>query len=467
MGFTSFVILAEMRTGSNFLEASLNSFEGISSYGELFNPHFVGQHNKDALFGISLDQREADPFSLLGAIREKTDGLAGFRLFSDHDPRVLEYVLAEPSCAKIVLTRNPLESYISLKIAAETGQWKLSDLQKRKDAKVGFDLKEFQDHLDTQRQFQSDINAVLQRTGQAAFHIRYEDVGEVEILNGLARFLGAPDQIKSVSNKTKKQNPGRLEDKVSNFSEMTQLLASFDLFGLDQPLDFEHSRGSAVPSYVAGSEVPLLYLPIANGLEGAVEHWLAALDGVSTDDLTRGLSQKSLRRWKKDRPGHRSFTVVRHPMSRAYDALCMIVMSESNVGFDKTRHVLAKRYGVEAPDPVDQAAVKACFSKFLTVLKGGLAGQTSLRIDANWATQSSALTGFSTIQPPDYVIREDDIARDLERLAQDIGAEPQGWVLPDVGQPFDLKELYDAHLERQCFQAYRKDYINFGFSSWL
>ena len=40
--FTSFVVLAEMRTGSNFLEANLNALEGVTCHGEAFNPHFIG-----------------------------------------------------------------------------------------------------------------------------------------------------------------------------------------------------------------------------------------------------------------------------------------------------------------------------------------------------------------------------------------------------------------------------------------
>ena len=59
--FKSFVILAGMRTGSNLLEANLSALEGVTSYGEVFNPHFVGKKNADDLFGVSLAQREQDP----------------------------------------------------------------------------------------------------------------------------------------------------------------------------------------------------------------------------------------------------------------------------------------------------------------------------------------------------------------------------------------------------------------------
>ena len=37
-GFDSFVMFAEMRTGSNFLESNLNALDGVTCLGELFNP---------------------------------------------------------------------------------------------------------------------------------------------------------------------------------------------------------------------------------------------------------------------------------------------------------------------------------------------------------------------------------------------------------------------------------------------
>ena len=60
--FTSFVVLAEMRTGSNFLEANLNALEGVTCHGEAFNPHFIGYPNSTEILGISQQGREDDPF---------------------------------------------------------------------------------------------------------------------------------------------------------------------------------------------------------------------------------------------------------------------------------------------------------------------------------------------------------------------------------------------------------------------
>ena len=58
-----------------------------------------------------------------------------------------DHVLSDPACAKIILTRNPLESYVSHKIAAETKQWRLGNVVHRKKTQVTFDAAEFEQLL--------------------------------------------------------------------------------------------------------------------------------------------------------------------------------------------------------------------------------------------------------------------------------------------------------------------------------
>ena len=108
--FDYFVIFAEMRTGSNFLEANLNQFDDIECHGEAFNPHFIGYPNQAEVLGVTQAMRDADPQRLIDTIKSGSKGLGGFRFFHDHDARALELCLDDPRCAKVVLTRNPLES---------------------------------------------------------------------------------------------------------------------------------------------------------------------------------------------------------------------------------------------------------------------------------------------------------------------------------------------------------------------
>ena len=114
-------MFAEMRTGSNYLEATLNELEDVHSYGEVYNPSFMGHHKTFEMFGIDMDGREKDPLKVFDGMLANTDGLPGLRFFHDHDPRVLERILPDPKVAKIILTRNPLDSMYRARSRAKRG----------------------------------------------------------------------------------------------------------------------------------------------------------------------------------------------------------------------------------------------------------------------------------------------------------------------------------------------------------
>jgi len=247
--FDYFVVLGGMRTGSNLLEEELNSVPGLESFGEVFNPHFVGRPKHDALFGITLPERDRDPMRMLSRLSGEEGTLAGFRLFQDHDERVLTEVLANRRAAKIVLTRNPVQSYVSLKIARATGQWWLGDVSRAKSAKARFDLAEFEAFLEARRGFYLRINRALQTSGQTAFHIDYADLTDPGVLAGLVRFLGVDGGIDAGAVRAKVQNPAPLSDKVENFAEMEAALKAVDYFDLGRIPNFEPVRGPGVPSF--------------------------------------------------------------------------------------------------------------------------------------------------------------------------------------------------------------------------
>ena len=145
--FDYFILLAEMRTGSNFLEANLNDLDGVSCVGELFNPAFIGHPKNDKVFGVSLLERDADPHGMVAKVKQQ-DGLCGFRYFHNHDPRVLSDCLDDPRCAKIILTRNPVDSFVSWKAAQATGQWKLTNATHTKSTSITIDATAFEAHLE-------------------------------------------------------------------------------------------------------------------------------------------------------------------------------------------------------------------------------------------------------------------------------------------------------------------------------
>jgi len=472
MPFDYFIIFAEMRTGSNFLETNLNSINDVTCHGEAFNPHFIGYPNKTEILGIDQAARDSDPERLIGAIRDEPGALRGFRFFHDHDPRVLGIALDDPRCAKIILTRNPLDSYVSWKIAKATGQWKLTNVKRRREAQAVFDAEEFSRHVEALQDFQVLLLNQLQASGQTAFYLAYEDLQDITVMNGLAKWLGVHGRLETLDKSLKPQNPAPITAKVSNVDDMVAALSGLDRFNLSRTPNFEPRRGAAVPSYVAGAETALLYLPIRGGPDDLVIEWMAGLDEVSVDELVTGMNQKELRRWKRKHRGHRSFTVLRHPVARAHATFCDRILTTGPGSYSQIRETLRRQF--KLPIPKDEpgknftrANHREAFEVFLNFVRANLAGQTAIRVDAGWCTQSQALANFAEFAAPDHVVREDEISDLLVDLARRVGhGDPRPPAAAKPNRQFSLDDIYDAQLEELVANVYQRDYLMFGFGPW-
>ncbi|MGH1576043.1 nodulation protein NodH [Planktotalea sp.] len=471
--FDYFIVFAEMRTGSNFLEANLNAMDGVTCHGEAFNPHFIGFPNKTEILGVTREMRESSPVQLIETIKKFSDGLGGFRYFHDHDPRVMDIALDDPRCAKIILTRNPLESYVSWKIAQETGQWKLTNVKRRREAKATFSAAEFETHVEELQEFQVTLLNRLQATGQTAFYVAYEDLQSVEVMNGLATYLDIEARLDSLDDSLKPQNPVALEEKVENRGDLERGLARLDRFNLSRTPNFEPRRGPVVPSYIAAAKSPLLYLPIRSGPEALVQSWLASLDGTTVDGLQTGFNQKTLRQWKRDHLGHRTFTVLRHPVARLHDAFCTKILTTGAGSFSKIRNTLRRFHKLPIPgqEPGGNwhiAAHQEAFIAFAQFVKMNLSGQTSIRVDAHWCSQSQAISNMGEFALPDMVLREDQLPEMLPMLAKSAGCEQESDLDLVEDQPlfFDLADVYNDDIEKAVHDAYQRDYLMFGFSRW-
>ncbi|MFC0279582.1 nodulation protein NodH [Falsigemmobacter intermedius] len=456
--FDRFILLADMRTGSNFLEANLNALPGVTCHGEAFNPVFIARKDHESYLGITLEARTRDPHALLRAMEAATEGLAGFRFFHDHDPRILDTALADPRCAKIVLTRNPLESYVSLQIARATGQWKLGDARRRREARARFDGAEFEDHVTRLQAFQLQIHRALQTSGQTAFWIDYEDIGELSVIQGLAAFLGVPAP-EALDDSVKKQNPESLDSLIENPEDLSEGLARLDRFNLSRTPNFEPRRGPQVPSFMAARDLPLLFMPIRSGPVDEVRHWLSEIGG----GLIEGFDRRSLRAWIKEQQAPRSFTVLRHPLLRAVTAFEKRILRGPR---SETRQILRKNWKLLLPDDPAEATAEelsAAFATFLRFLKGNLAGQTPLKIDPAWASQAAVIEGFSGFLPPGHLWREEDLGEALPLMAKLCGkaAPPPPLALPQL--PCWLQQAHEAAVR----DAYARDYAAFGFGDLI
>ncbi|MEO0764627.1 MAG: nodulation protein NodH, partial [Pseudomonadota bacterium] len=133
---------------------------------------------------------------------------------------------------------------------------------------------------------------------------------------------------------------------------------------------------------------------------------------------------------------------------------------------------LTKRYKmdlpIEAADPgFGKVEHRAAFVQFLAFLKPNLAGQTAIRVDADWASQAKTVEGFAEFVLPDRLIRQEVLASELAQLAEAVGVKDVPPLSPST--PFGnvtLADIYDAEIEKLARAAYARDYLMFGFEDW-
>jgi hypothetical protein len=376
---------------------------------------------------------------------------------------VFDMVVDDPDCAKIILTRNQLESYVSWKIAMESDQWWLANTKHLKTVRPRFELAEFAGRVDALQDYQKTLLNRLQVSGQTAYYIDYEDVLDLKVINGLAVFLGVEGRLEELVFKFKKQNPEPLMDKVANPDEMAAGLAQMDWFNLKHTPNFEPRRPGSVGSYVASDAVGLLFQPVKSGPEQRIRKWLQGYGGLVTS-----FDRQSLRKWREGHARQRSFTVLRHPLERAHAAWCEFLDKE---WMPELRPYLKRVHKFELPPKGQKGFAtaeehRAGFLVFLELIKHIHAGRTELRTPPQLASQIATINGFAMVQGPDFLLREDRLEEGLAFLCADAGLEMKALPGATESHPFDLASLYGPDIEKAAREAYGRDYTAYGFGNW-
>ena len=490
-----FVILGMMRTGSNLLQRTLDQLPSLNCHGELFNPAFINGPTSKVNFGMSTAERDANPTSLIEAMIAAGDhnALSGFRLFDGHNLQVTSAVLEDPSAAKIVLRRNPLDSFVSLKIARETDQWMLMKQRARRSVQIHFDITEYREYLAQSESYYSRVMHSLKVSGQTAFTVDYSEIPDLSIINGLSTWLGQSDRLDTVEPTILRQNPGPLEEKVANYAEMIEQLQGEG--GLHRTGEGARSdRAGGLRFMSMAQRAPLLYAAIPGGPNEQVHRWMHGIDGgdsqrsdfadmmADTPPFCAPKNRKALTDWLQTHPGNVCFTSVRHPVARAYDVfMAKFFGSNDEDIFPRIRAHAQKHYGMYLPETgsTDRSALELAgygverhresFSAFLDFLRANLAGRTPMRVDALWAPQHEFVEGFASAVTLSLILREEDLISGAAYLKKRFGlGDVRNAVLRDSGPEnlFSLREIWTPQIESQCRAAYGRDYLQFGFSDW-
>lgn len=462
--FQYFVVLAAMRTGSNLLQSKLNAYKRIQCYGELFNPAFVNTPKSDSHLGITKSERDLAPLGLIDRLKESSLQLPGFRLFAGHNELVWDHVIQDHSCAKIVLTRNPLDSWVSLQIAKSTDQWRIGNISRRKSSKVSFIATDFKSYLEESERRQTEILRAMQISGQSAYYIRYDDLGDVEIINGLASWLGAEERIKEFHQEIVKQNPEPISEKVDNYSEVLEGISDIPLTRFMQTPNSDAVRGRFLPGIVTACNAPIAYLNLDRSPRQSVLKWLADLDSVDLASLRRDYDEGRFSSWRKANPGFLSFTVVRDPLARVFSAFLDFMSPDPLLcpWNDFTRHI--DTIEIESREAFENERLRNNFKSFLRRVGDVLSGKSGRRKYDGIVEQVLILERYADVIMPDRIIREEELAVELQGVASRLCLYDPPPFVSLFDEANGLISIVDQEILALVKEIYAIDYDRLGYN---
>lgn len=255
-----FAVVASARSGSNLLVSMLNSHPQFLCHGEVFHRSGVRSFPPANILKelLELDPkavRDKNPqkFVELVYALSRQRMAVGFKIFVNHEPKALDYLIQQTDTKLIVLDReNRLASYSSMKIGNQTGVWwekkqdgsskskenkdtssnKATALESSKDSEaplISFDAEEFASYISSlDRSYARFDKAVGSRPN--LMRCEYQELKASSMKSRLIKFLGGDPTHELISGIVK-QNPGRTIDRFANPKDVEEFLASIGKSG--------------------------------------------------------------------------------------------------------------------------------------------------------------------------------------------------------------------------------------------
>jgi LPS sulfotransferase NodH len=234
-----FVVLSIPRTGGNYLCSLLNSHPQVLCHHEVFNASGIfcslDLRSRASYYFGTLAERDRDPLGFLERLWRKSFGrpLVGFKLNRGQNRAAFEAVLADPEVQKIVLSRrNRIRTFVSEMTAQLTGEWESYPGIRPPGArpKVPVPPAGLWRFVEHNRTYYDDAAQRLERSGQTALDLCYEELFQPGTVRRILEFLDA-DPTAELQGATRRQSPACLRDLIANFDELAAALQGTELEG--------------------------------------------------------------------------------------------------------------------------------------------------------------------------------------------------------------------------------------------
>jgi len=161
---------------------------------------------------------------------------------------------------------------------------------------------------------------------------------------------------------------------------------------------------------------------------------------------------------------------VRHPLLRSFSAFVAHFLTPGPNRFAKIHSTLNKHYGLQLDEDATFESIGdddlgRSFAAFLKFVEGNLAGQTKVRVDGAWASQTAIIQAVSAVSPLDRIIREHEFPTEANHLNK-TNAPSAFFDKQSDDLIARLAKIHEPELEKHARAAYQRDYMQFGFSKW-
>ncbi|MEM7744320.1 MAG: hypothetical protein AAF409_11495 [Pseudomonadota bacterium] len=471
-----FAIFAAMRTGSNLLERTLAELGDTTCYGEAFNPAFIGGPRCHYMMGWNLARRNADPLGFLTQLRAAAEGsIPGFRVFDGHGRVLMTHALADPMCRKVVLRRDPLESYLSLKIARQTGQWMLKNPRRRIAARVQFDASEYADYTSGLEAHYAWIDAQLTAAGETAVRVDYAELQEHAKLAEIARYIGSAGTLPE-HQPIARQNPQNLAEKVSNYKYMCETLdISPGALPTPKPRSVPAIR-LAPSAQLACAEIPGPAFEVAISLLYRFERRSYGGRSLSYTQLQRESREGTYApRWSGEETadGRVVFAITSHPAIRIVGLFNAALFGPDRRVSPVRQHFLSRYRALpEASADMSPEDLAQLLAEYLDMVSSARHGSGAVFMDDCWREQSILLDACQAQASVDRVADIDDLDDLVGWLAArlNVPALPPSHIADVLRRalPQDLPAgaFMTDEIGRRLSALYSADFVRFAYPLW-
>lgn len=253
-GKTRFIVLCWARTGSYLLTDLLDQQPGIVCHEEVFKSIRVELRDQ-CLQAMGVDRedterRDAAPEAFAEEVFTATQAeVVGFKIFPPHNPALLEQLLDDPSVRTVLLLRNPIQVYISLLNARQSGKWtQRRDRAQEMEAPVTFDRSEFlRQYFAKKAVFERCLLRAELGADFPLFVIDYSQLHDRAVLQRLAEFLGRERWSDEAAPSYFKQLRKPYPEMVANWDEVESLCAALGVNHEQTFGEFTRAVNAALP----------------------------------------------------------------------------------------------------------------------------------------------------------------------------------------------------------------------------